>query len=201
MALGVAIPAAPALAGGGDVLPPSARPHGYSLADMAAATAAFNVGPFRTAGHEPDTPFQILFGDIVTGNSTYRVSTGTMLYMPLFYNDNSPPVIGNFPDVTNQQALNFYNFSPTQFGLRFMEVEVDGNVTTLSPGYVVGVITPPLPDGGGTEYITAAVFLTPLTKGTHQVKFRFLAQGMALIPFYPPDGVFSGDMTYTVIVH
>jgi hypothetical protein len=166
---------------------------------MAAATAVFNTGN-RTQGQEPNTPFQILFTDVVTGNTTYSVKTGTMLYMPLFYNDNSPPVIGNFPDVTNKAALDFYNFDPSQFGLRSMEVEVDGKVTSLDAGYVVGVKTPPLPDGGGTSYITAAVFLTPLTKGTHQVTYRFYAQGMALIPFFPPDGIFVGEATYTVIV-
>ena len=42
--------AGPAIAGGGNVLPPSAKAHGYSLAEAAGATAYFNVGP-RT----PDT--------------------------------------------------------------------------------------------------------------------------------------------------
>jgi hypothetical protein len=199
MVLGVATSASTAFAGGGNVLPSTAKPKGTSLSEMATATAAFNVGN-RTQGQEPNTPFQILYVDVVTGNSTYTVKTGTMFYLPVFYNDNSPPVIGNFPDVTDKAALNFYNFDPSQVGIRSLEVEVDGKVTSLDAGYVVGVKTPPLPDGGGTSYIIAAVFLSPLTKGTHQVTFRFYAQGTALIPFYPPDGIVSGETTFTVIV-
>lgn len=51
---------APALAGGGNVLAPTAHPKGYSLANAAAATAYFNEGP-RTPDSVPaGFPFQIL---------------------------------------------------------------------------------------------------------------------------------------------
>ena len=47
---------------GGNVLPPRATPHGYSLDDMASALALFD-----TSGNDlqfyPKTPFQILFQD------------------------------------------------------------------------------------------------------------------------------------------
>jgi hypothetical protein len=44
---------------GGEVLPPTAKSKGYSLSDMARATAFFNTGP-RTLDTYPKTPFQIL---------------------------------------------------------------------------------------------------------------------------------------------
>jgi hypothetical protein len=169
---------------------------------MAKATAVFNSGVngFRTAGNEPDTPFQILFVDAVTANTTYIVKTGTMLYVPVTFIDDSPPIIGNFPDVSNKKAVDFYVFDPSQIGTRTLEIEVDGQVTELDAGYVAAVTTPPLLDGGGTHYIVAAAFLTPLTKGTHHVTYRFFSQGVASIPFSPPDGIFAGEATYTVIV-
>src|SRR5262249_11124051 len=50
---------------GGEVLPAAARPHGFSLTDMARATALFN-----TSGNDlsqyPQTPFQILYVDPTT---------------------------------------------------------------------------------------------------------------------------------------
>ena len=82
--------------GGGNVLSAHAQPHGYSLADMAKLTSNFNEtdhsGPF------PDVvngkPFQGLFS---TAINTFDVNVGTMLYVPILFNDDSPPVIGNFP--------------------------------------------------------------------------------------------------------
>src|SRR5271166_4499067 len=55
----LAIPPTVAHAGGGNVLPPTAKPRDYSLSDMAVATAFFNTRPDRTPQNAPDTPFQI----------------------------------------------------------------------------------------------------------------------------------------------
>src|SRR5260221_478161 len=97
---------APALARGGHVLPPTAKAHGFTLADLAAATA-----PFTTSGNNPnfypDTPFQVLYVDpatqdgiavdggiVVTGSNRFTVPTGTAFYVPILNTDNAPPVLG-----------------------------------------------------------------------------------------------------------
>ena len=61
MTLAVAPTAIFAEDSGGHVLPGPAKPRGYSLSDMAKATAFFNTTMFtRTPAAAPDTPFQIL---------------------------------------------------------------------------------------------------------------------------------------------
>ena len=73
VAPGLALHHGPAFAdGGGEVQPPKAKPHGYSLTDMASAIALFS-----TSGHNlqyyPDTPFQLLFHDPTTVKSPISV--------------------------------------------------------------------------------------------------------------------------------
>ncbi len=79
-AVGVLACTASALAGGGKVLPPDATPKGYSLSDMAVATAAYNEDQSAPL---PKVPFEVLVGDAT-------VEPGTMLYLPVFYTDNAP---------------------------------------------------------------------------------------------------------------
>lgn len=185
-----------AIAGGGNVMPGTAQPHGYSLIAAAGATAYFNEGP-----HTPDTipagfPFQILYippGETDTG--TFHVKTGTMFYMPLVFSDGNDAVFWPFPDVTNPKAVSAYYFDPLQLGAETMEVAVDGQTTALGPEYAAGAVTPGLPSGAGT-YTVVAAFIGPLAKGTHTVSFRFLLSGAFLAP-----GNFPGEATYTVIVH
>jgi hypothetical protein len=56
--LGLLLFAAPVTAGGTKVLPSTARPKGYSLAEAAAATAYFNTGAPHTEADLPaDFPF------------------------------------------------------------------------------------------------------------------------------------------------
>lgn len=182
-------------AGGGRVLSPGARPHRYSLSDMAAATALFNSGP-RVPGTEPETPFQILYVPS-DGNTEFTVPAGTFFYVPLVWSDNTEPILGDFPeDVTDLDAVLEYYQSPEQFGAQLMEIEVDGNVTSLvKRGYPVGVVAPT--SIGGTEYTVVAAFLSPMSKGTHTVTIRGFFQGDALEPF---GGVFAFELTYTVHV-
>src|SRR4029077_19730698 len=87
-----------AAAGGGKVLPVTARPLGYSLADMAEELAFFDTSGNNLAFY-PDTPFQILYADFSnpTGANTFTVKKDTMFFVPPFSIDDSPPVIGNFP--------------------------------------------------------------------------------------------------------
>src|SRR5919109_644876 len=90
-----------AVAGG--ILPPKAKPHGYTLADMARAVALFTTSG-NNPDFYPDTPFQILFADpdsftfdfdgnvlTQTGSNTFTVKAGTAFYMPMFNADDSPP--------------------------------------------------------------------------------------------------------------
>jgi hypothetical protein len=197
------IAAAPALAsGGGEVLPPGAKPHGYSLAEAAAATAYFNTGS-RTPDTLPnDFPFQILYvapGD--TGN-TFSVKAGTMFYVPAVYSDDTDAALWRYPDVTNPEAVSAYYFDPKQLGAEVISLEVDGKVSKLGPAYAVGAVTPGLPSGGN-NYTVAAAFLTPLSQGVHTVKIasRFSGAFIAMYPDYFPGGVFESESTYTVIVH
>ena len=187
-----------AYAGGGNVLPATARPHGFTLAAAAAATAYFNEGP-----HTPDTvpagfPLQILYippGGTDTG--TFHVRAGTMLYMPLVYSDGNDAALWPFPDVNDAQAVSSYYFDPQQLGADTMEVTVDGQTTSLGPQYAVGTVTAGLPSGANA-YTVVAVFLGPLTKGTHTVSYRFGLSGEFLDPY---GGEFAGEATYTVVVH
>jgi len=172
------------------VLPATAKPLGYSLEDMARATALYNTGT-RT-GPPPNTPFVIL---VTTGapQTTFTVDQGTYLYVPLFYSDNSTPILGNWPvDIENRAQLTHYWTSPEEIGLRFIKVIVDGKVATLSPDYIVGVrgVTTA---AGGTEYSVAAVFLHPLPPGEHTVQ---------VIGFYSGEAAGEAEFSfgYTVVV-
>ena len=192
----VSVAAPPAMAGGGNVLPATAKPRGYSLADLARATAAFNVSD-RNPANVPDIPFQVLFTPTDGNSNTFFVRPGTMFYVPLLYIDDSPPIVGDFPDDLNNRAeLEAYVFGPDQIGVDLLQIIVDGKVTDLGPEYVVGVTTPPLPDGGGTHYIVPAAVLGPLSPGVHTVVIRNHVSGLAVGG--PPGFGFEG--TYTIHV-
>lgn len=197
-----------ALGGGGNVQPPQATPSGYSLAKMAAELAYFNSSG-NDPKYYPDTPFQILFTNgadasivdqtlLITGTNTFEhVKTGTRLFVPVFGFDDSPPVVGDYPAGSRDAAD--YIFDPTEVGAHDVFIEVDGQVTELGPDYVAGPVTVPgLLDGGGSHEIQSGVFLTPLTKGTHQVTIGATFDGMALVDAY---GIaIEIEYTYTVIV-
>ena len=173
---------APAMAGGGDVLPASADPKGYSLQDIAKVTADFNTG--QMAGNPltpppPKVPFEILVGDAT-------VKAGTTLYLPIFVADDSGATDPSFPtDITDQDAdadyLDALVFDG--FGVEAFVVEVDGHTTVLSDDYIAGTTTAPLLDGppGGTHYIVSAAFLTPLTPGKHTVSIGGVIDGAPVV--------------------
>jgi hypothetical protein len=157
---------ASALAQGGNVLPANATPNGYSLWDMAALTAVNNVGGSVT----PNVPFQVLVGSI----SAYTVNSGATLYVPVFYTDDSPPVFSPppFPANINNQAADAQYLDAlllASFGVSGLFLDVDGHTTPITDGYVTGATTAPLPDGGGTDYIVSAAFLSPFAPGQHTV--------------------------------
>jgi hypothetical protein len=90
---GLAIASAGARAeGGGNVLPPSAKPHGSTLADLALTIALFNTSGNNLSYH-PNTPFQVRF---VSATNEFFVAPGTPIYVPVFFADDSPPIVGAF---------------------------------------------------------------------------------------------------------
>ena len=120
--------------GGGNVLPPTDKPKGYSLSDIAKATAFFSTsGPDnRSEATEPNVPFQVLYDSNVNDpHNTFFVGPSTTFYVPIFYSDDSPPITGNFPDVRDQKAVEKYLSSHKELGAEFIEIEVDGKVTSI----------------------------------------------------------------------
>ena len=203
-------PAPGAAQGGGQVLPVTASPYGYSLADMARATALFNTSGNNPADY-PHTPFQILYvdpatesltpsggGALETGTNSFVVAPGTPFYVPLAFVDDSPPILGTFP--TDPSATANYVFAPDQLGTSNLVLTVDGRATSIGAAYAAGPVqTPPLPDGGGTHIITVGAFLTPLSPGTHTVTISGVFAGLA---FQQATGLsfLQFQLTYTVTV-
>jgi len=196
--------------GGGDVLPASAHPHGFSLTDLASATALFTTSG-NDLSHYPNTPFQILYVDpktltfnsvngglVVGGTNQFTVKPGTPFYVPLAFSDDSPPIIGTFPTIP--QAAADYLFSHDQNGLGDLRIVVDGHATSIGAAYTAGPVqTPPLPDGGGSHIITVGAFLTPLSPGVHTVTISGEFSGVA---FQQATGLAFVQFaeTYTVTV-
>src|SRR5205807_1827494 len=116
--------------------------------------------------------------------NTFKVKKDTMFFVPLFSVDDSPPVIGTFPRNAGHDAAE-YIFADGQVGADAVEIEVDGLVTSIGRDYVAGpVLTPALPDGGGTHLIQVGAFLSPLSRGTHTVTIRTTLDGDALVALY-----------------
>jgi hypothetical protein len=185
------------------VLPPVARPFGYSLDDMARLVAVFNMGDRN--GPPPNSPFQMLYQNNVTGAMHFEVAQGKFLYVPLLYNDDSLPVIGHFPANAQhrQQALRYW-YSQSEFGVTTMQLVIDGRVVPLGAGYVSGLSFPTLLPDGAAQYMTAGAFISPLGRGAHTVEIRFKATGDALreppIDQYFPDGYWEFSIVYSVNV-
>jgi hypothetical protein len=168
------------IATGGEVLPATAQSHGFTLTDMAAATALFNSSGNNQSLY-PQTPFQILYvnpttetfnfvngGLVVTGTNQFTVAAGTPFYVPVAFVDDSPPVLGTFP--TDPSKVANYVFAHDQVGMKGLQIIVDGRVTPIGSAFAAGPIqTSPLLDGGGTHMITVGAFLTPMSPGTHKV--------------------------------
>jgi hypothetical protein len=202
---------------GGNVMPPQARPRGYSLDAMAKALALFDTSGNNMQFY-PKTPFQILFQDpsktqfqnvtcpnggpgfLIIGVNSFAVRSGTPYFVPLFSVDDSPPVLGTFP--TEKSQIADYFFSPDEYGGRGFAIIVGGKRTAVGPSFLAGPIeqtNPPLQDGGGTHLIQLGVFLTPLTPGTHTVTIVGQVAGSALFSTYGFNCLQQDD-TYVVRV-
>jgi hypothetical protein len=164
--LGVFTCTASALAKRGDVLPPDAQPKGYSLSEIAVATAYYNTGTvFGLVLPPPKVPFEVIEGDTT-------VKPGTKFYLPIFFDDDSGGAAPGFPtDLDDEDAIADFLYETA--GVEAFVVQVDDKITVLDDDSVTGVNTTPLPDGtpAGTHYIVAAAFLGPLEPGKHTVGF------------------------------
>lgn len=197
--------------GGGVVLPPGARPHGVSLADMAKALALFSTSGNDPARY-PSTPLQVLYydphtlvpstdgcGSVSTGTNVFVVKSGTTFFVPVENVDDSPPVLGTFPTTRSQAGP--YFFDPSQVGGRDFVITVDGVATPLGASYLAGpVTTAPLLDGGGSHMITLGAFLGPMSPGTHTVSISGGLFGALIQSVYSPTCFFREAFTYTVKV-
>jgi hypothetical protein len=181
---------------GGNIIPPTTKVQGYSLDDVAKAIASFTASGNNLA-FLPQTPFQILYIQDFTNNTgTFTVPPGTILFVPLGASDNSPPVVGNYPN--NSQEAADYVFGSQQLGSTF-EIVVNGVKTIIDdPRYIGGpVSTPGLPNGG-SKFLQVGVFLTPLSPGEHTISGRFSANGQAVIDILGQPFIFS--FTYKITV-
>jgi hypothetical protein len=179
-------------AAGGNVSPASASVLGYSLDETAAALAQFSDGGNNPA-LLPDIPFQVIY---LNGTNHFDVKTGAHLFVPVFFVDDSPPVIGVYP--SDDSGLAAYYFDPAQLGVESAQIEVDGKATDLGPDYVGGVFNVPLPNGGN-NYSELGAFLTPLNKGSHTITIRGSVAGDLILDLtggFPIDF----EITYTVTV-
>lgn len=196
---------------GGSVLPASAQPHGTSLTAMLSRIALFQSS-LSTASPltPPETPFQILYSP--ASSSTFTVQAGTFLYVPVFYFDDTPTVVGCPPNVVvdapgcvgiwpdNNAEARSYFFDPSKNDAHDMTITVDNVTTALGPDYVAGpVTTPPLLDGTppGTHMINLAAFVSPLSPGTHTVTIAGVVDG----PYLTISGAsgFTFTASYTVV--
>jgi hypothetical protein len=164
--------------GTANVLPSSAQPLGYSLSQLAEDTAVYNTGAATSnpaTPVPPSIPFTVLEGDTSVASNTY-------LYLPIFYSDDSggavpaTPTGPAFPsDVTNQAAAANYvdSYASYNYGVSQFVVFVDGQVQGLDDSYITGVVTSPLLDGtpAGTNYMSVAAVISPLSIGEHTVGF------------------------------
>ena len=154
------------------VLPASAKPFGYSLADMTRLLALFT-----TSGNQPqyypDTPFQILYVNGPQTDFSFRKPDLTTICEPpgpscgLFFTEKSgfkesnsftvrrgkkffvpvdnaddSPPIVGTFPVTPKQAKR-YIFDPAQVGGRGFSITIDSACTSLGPNYVAGPVKTP----------------------------------------------------------
>lgn len=222
MLLVIAVLVSLALAeGGGNVMPATAKPHGYSLDDMTLKMALFQTSS-NDPTYYPQTPFQILYmnfmtggmtrsdiscpapnggtGDLWTGTNSFVVRAGTSFFVPLWGITDSPPVLPPFPAQASMAGHYFVDVNLA--GGRDFEVIVDGKSTKLGPSYVGWAMTPPnqpLLDGGGHGIVILGAFLTPMSVGTHTVTIKGQLAGAGLLTYFGLHCI-AEDYSYLVKV-
>ncbi len=207
LALAVPVIAAPAAHAASDVVPPNAKPAGYSLERMAAEHALFTSSGNDPA-YYPQTPFQVLFassldaapengGYVVTGTNTFDVQKGARFYLPVLHVNDSPPVIGTFPSAPGAAAD--YFFGSSQVGAEPAVVTIDGKPTTIGAAFLAGPVETPTLFDGGNHIMTLAAFLKPLKRGTHTIHASGNVAGDAFSQAFGLSFL-RFEFTYTVTV-
>jgi hypothetical protein len=182
----------PLVAGTAPLLAPDQTVGGHTLEQAARLTAAYNVS-LDPARYPPGLPYQVLNAS----HRSFTVPAGTFFYAPIAYPDDSPPIIGAFPTSASEAAA--YFFGRAQLGGHDCFIEIDGIRYALGPEYLSGpVTTDPLPDGGGTRYLTLAAFMQPLSRGEHTVSIGSSFNGDAVLAVF--GGPLTAVATYSVIV-
>src|SRR5262245_6540261 len=105
-----AVASSPRALAGGNVLPPTAKPLGWTLDQMAEAVANFSIIGNDPA-YYPHTPFQIIYRH--PGNS-FTVPAGTYFYVNVVFFDDSDPIIGDWP--ADKSGAAEYMFGRHQLG-------------------------------------------------------------------------------------
>jgi hypothetical protein len=184
---------------------------GWDVTSMARDLAAFSAAG-NAVSLLPRTPFQILYVDEATGSvtatpnggleaeggNTFTVAHGRQFFAPVFYLDDSPPVLGTFPG-SYPGGLRYF-FAPDQVGGRDFAVTIDGRRYPVGPLYLSRpVTTPALSDGGGTHFLLLGAFLAALAPGRHTVAVSGGVYG-ALVESTYGIAYEHEDLTYTVTV-
>ncbi len=214
--LGLAAPGT-AADGDGRVLSASATPYGISLAQMVKLTAAFQTSG-RDLRYFPHTPLKILFvqnqdvkvipvgkGFEIVGQRSFSFSRGSVLWVPMSYGDDSPPVIGTFP-TTHTQALHYW-FDKSGLGASRAQIVIDGAARSLDHDYLTGpVTTDQLKDCGGDvacgrHLVVESAFLAGLPAGKHTIEVLLNLDG-ALLKTPEAGGIpfLRTDLTYHVTI-
>ena len=100
-----------------------------------------------------------------------------------------------------------YFFGRTQLGAHDLEIEVDGKVYSLdNPGYVGGPVPTPNSPDDSANFIQTGAFVTPLSKGTHDLTIRGVTREVVLDVEYAgqsksPWGQTSAGFTATTQIN
>jgi hypothetical protein len=208
LALAVSAIAVPAAQAASDVMPPNAKPAGYSLERMAAEHALF-VSSGNDPAYYPQTPFQVLFassldaapegdGLVVSGQNTLEVQRSTRFYLPILQVNDSPPVIGTFPSAPGHAATAYF-FGSSQVGAEPAVITIDGDTTTIGASYLAGPVKTPTLFDGGNHIMTLGAFLKPLKRGTHTIHASGSVSGDAFSQTFGLSFL-RFEFTYTVTV-
>jgi hypothetical protein len=125
----------------GHVLPPEARPHGYSLDRMVSLLALFQTSGNKLSYYpfeqfpESTRPFQVLYLPNQVSNH-FVVYPGTVFYVPLVFVDDSLPILGSFP--IDAKGAEYYFTSPHQLGGKNWRIIVDRDTNSIGAEYFAG---------------------------------------------------------------
>jgi hypothetical protein len=200
---------------GAQVVPPKSPIHGYTLTDMASELALFDTSG-NDLSYLPTLPFQTIYldpstvnvtnlsdgGQLITAGNSFTVPHGTEFFVPIYYADDSAPVIGNWP--TDAHSAVAYFFGRKQLGFTEGSVTIDNQLPkSIGEGYLAGPVqVPSLLDGAGTHVLQIGFFMVALRPGQHTLVLQGRLAGSA---FQAATGLtyqaFQGTYTVTVTGH